>query len=64
MLTGCFNLKSVQNVRELAVACEEEKAMPITVIACHIFNESTMQKVDPMGGAEGSPTENKVCVVT
>ena len=64
MLTGMFDNISLKRSRELDKLRRDLGASYVTIQACHILNESTMQGVDPTGASDESTVTDKVCAVT
>ena len=63
MLTGYFDRASVERSPALAQQCNDADCGVITVDACHILNEPTMQDIDHAMVSENSAGTNKVCAV-
>ena len=64
MLTGLFDVSSLNRNRELREQCHNLGYGSNPIQACHILNESAVVGVDPAGTNEKSAVANKVCLTT
>jgi len=60
MVSGMIDESSLEKSATLRAISERDGANPISVQACRILNESTMQGIDPEGTSDHDPTVNKV----
>ncbi|KAF9778920.1 hypothetical protein BJ322DRAFT_1113799 [Thelephora terrestris] len=54
LLIGSFDRTSIQRSRELRQICLDLGTTSVTVHACHIWNESRIQGINPLEGSEKS----------
>jgi len=64
MVTGVFDLTSIQNARQLDQERRNLGVGALPIQACHIFNDSTMVDIDPSGTSKKHTVANKVCTAT